>query len=424
MVENAYQDVIFGNVLPANWYLKKLKEILVEGRLGGNYENAESNTGIPVIKMGNLDRGKIKIDKVQYLSENETYNKEDLLLEGDLLFNTRNTLDLVGKVAIWRNELPLAVYNSNLMRMKFDSSYVYSNCFMNCVFNSNYGLRQLRAIATGTTSVAAIYDRDLQSIKIPLPPLPEQRAIARLLSTWDEAISKHEKLIKACEQRKKWLMQSLLTGKRRLRSASGKKFEGGWKKIQLEEIGIFFKGAGIAKIEVREMGLPAIRYGELYTKHHFLIVEITTFIDRQSAELSKEVRKGDILFAGSGETNEEIGKCATYTKDDVAYAGSDIIVFRPQNTNSNFLGYLLNSAPVNSQKSRMGKGHSVVHIYPSDIANITLSIPDLIEQTAIAQMLQAADKEISLLKTKVEKLREQKKGLMQVLLTGKVRLKI
>ena len=164
--------------IPDGWQIKKLKDILIEGCLGGNYENAEANNGIPVIKMGNLDRATIKIDKIKYLPENETYNDEDVLVKGDLLFNTRNTLELVGKVAIWNNELPFAVYNSNLMRMKFDSLFVESTWFMNRAFNSYYGLRQLRGFATGTTSVAAIYGRDLESIKFLLPPLPEQKAIA------------------------------------------------------------------------------------------------------------------------------------------------------------------------------------------------------------------------------------------------------
>ena len=138
----------FNTQIPSDWEVKRLKEILVEGKLGGNYENAEANIGVPVIKMGNLDRGAIKTDKIQYLPENEVYNNDDILQNGDLLFNTRNTLELVGKVAIWKNELPFAVYNSNLMRMKFNNHFVDSNWFMNYAFNSHYALSQLRGIAT------------------------------------------------------------------------------------------------------------------------------------------------------------------------------------------------------------------------------------------------------------------------------------
>ena len=72
------------------WKVKKFSALLKEGRLGGNYENSESNNGIPVIKMGNLGRGEININKVQFLPEGTEFNKEDILIKGDLLFNTRN----------------------------------------------------------------------------------------------------------------------------------------------------------------------------------------------------------------------------------------------------------------------------------------------------------------------------------------------
>jgi type I restriction enzyme S subunit len=218
-----YKDSPMGKI-PSDWEVKRLKEILIEGRLGGNYENAEANNGIPVIKMGNLDRGVIKIDKVQYLPEDNEYNEEDVLKENDLLFNTRNTLELVGKVAIWKNELPFAVYNSNLMRMKFAEKWVQLNSYMNYAFNSHYALSQLKGRATGTTSVAAIYGRDLDSVKFLLPPLPEQARIAEVLSAWDKAISNVQATIVQVELRNKWLMQELLSGKRRLKG-----FGGEWK---------------------------------------------------------------------------------------------------------------------------------------------------------------------------------------------------
>ena len=86
------------------WEEMRLGDIFREGKLGGNYEANETSEGIPLIKMGNIDRGEINIDKIQYLQKNISYNNEDILKEGDLLFNTRNTSDLVGKVAIWRSE--------------------------------------------------------------------------------------------------------------------------------------------------------------------------------------------------------------------------------------------------------------------------------------------------------------------------------
>ncbi|WP_203532554.1 restriction endonuclease subunit S domain-containing protein [Draconibacterium halophilum] len=157
------------------WKSNKLKTLVTESRLGGNYENIESNSGIPLIKMGNIGRGNIILDKIQNIPKNLEFDKADILKEGDLLFNTRNTLELVGKVSIWRNELPLALYNSNLMRLKFNNKIESSNRFVNYLFNTKPTIKRLRRYATGTTSVAAIYGRDLNNLKIVYPTLPNNK---------------------------------------------------------------------------------------------------------------------------------------------------------------------------------------------------------------------------------------------------------
>lgn len=194
------------------WSQERLGGILVQARLGGNYENTTVDNGLPVIKMGNIGRGNIRLDKVEYLSGRAEANPDDYLQVGDLLFNTRNTLDLVGKVAVWRGELPQAVYNSNLMRMKFDPERVSSTYFMNYVFNSRYGLRQLRRIATGTTSVAAIYSRDLMKLNINLPPKDVQDKITAVLALCDQEIKYLSQQLTLLQKQKKGLMQRLLTG--------------------------------------------------------------------------------------------------------------------------------------------------------------------------------------------------------------------
>ena len=244
--------------IPEDWKVKKLIDLIVKERLGGNYTNSEYSSGWPLIKMGNLGRGRIFLDKLEYADSNSKVNEEDILEYGDLLFNTRNTLDLVGKVAVWRNELPKALYNSNLKLLKFDGEQVYSNFFMNYVFNSRYGLKQLRSFAIGTTSVAAIYTRDLHNFKVILPPLPEQRQIAQILSTWDRAIEKTEQLIAAKEKRKKGLMQQLLTGKVRFEG-----FDGEWHEDYLVNTYSFINGMAIKPSEWKETGLPIIRIQNL-----------------------------------------------------------------------------------------------------------------------------------------------------------------
>ena len=194
-------------LIPDDWEVKKLGEILKEYSLGGNYENNSEESGIPLIKMGNIGRGKIDLSKIEYLPKNVNYSKNDILKYNDILFNTRNTLDLVGKVSIWKNEALFALYNSNLLRLYFKEDFVENNDYVNFQFNSEITLANLKKYATGTTSVAAIYTKDLLKLKFLLPPLPEQKKIADCLSTWDSAIEKQSALINALTDRKKALMQ-------------------------------------------------------------------------------------------------------------------------------------------------------------------------------------------------------------------------
>lgn len=192
------------------WKKYEYKDVIIENRLGGNYENSTANIGYPVIKMGNIMRGYISLEKMQYLSFEKKYIADDVLKKGDLLFNTRNTLDLVGKVSIWNNELPFALYNSNLLRMKFDENIIGSNEFMNYYFNYHKTLMELRGFAIGTTSVAAIYGRDLDRLSIIVPSIKEQRRIAAILSGIDAKIAAEEKVLEKYEKVKKGLMERLL----------------------------------------------------------------------------------------------------------------------------------------------------------------------------------------------------------------------
>ena len=186
------------------WVKVRLKDILISYRLGGNYSNSEIKTSYPLIKMGNLSRGSINLDKIEYIPNDEKIDKEDLIKTNDLFFNTRNTLDLVGKVAIWKDELPQAYYNSNLMRLEFEN-----NIFMNYLFNEQSTLEKLKSIASGTTSVAAIYTKDLLKINLEIPCLEEQTKIANFLSAIDQKIEVVAQQIEQAKQWKKGLLQQM-----------------------------------------------------------------------------------------------------------------------------------------------------------------------------------------------------------------------
>lgn len=258
------------------------------------------------------------------------------------------------------------------------------------------------------------------SYTIPIPPLAEQRKIAEILGVWDEAIEKQSRLIEKLELRKRALMQRLLTGRTRLPG-----FTTPWQKVKLGEIGKFDKGVGVPKEKIVSEGCKAITYGEIYTKYNYVIKDFASYIDSDTAQTSKQISSGAIIFAGSGETLEDIGKCVAFIDNDKAYAGGDIIIFNPSiEVDSLVLSYILNSPVAIAQKRRYGQGHSVVHIYQKDLARIEFELPSLPEQKAIAEVLTTADDEIATHRKKLDALRLQKRGLMQQLLTGKTRVKI
>lgn len=196
-----------------------------------------------------------------------------------------------------------------------------------------------------------------------------------------------------------------------------------WEVKTLGDFGSFTKGKGITKEQLSETGFPCIRYGEIYTTHDYIIKKFKSFISENVALLSKEIKKGDILFAGSGETVEEIGKAVAYLGDDKAFAGGDVIILNAKNINVECLSYTLEIDLVKKQKRVLGQGNSVVHIYSKDLSKLKLPVPPIPEQKAIAYCLSIWDKAIEKQNALIAQKELSKKALMQQLLSGKKRLK-
>jgi type I restriction enzyme S subunit len=292
--------------------------------------------------------------------------------------------------------------------------------FITYYFKTEHG-RELLALASpgGAGRNKTLGQSEFLKLKVRIPSAPEQRRIAEVLLTWDRAIETLQNLVANARAQKTALIQTLLTGKRRLIG-----FSGAWVPAYLSERGAFRKGKGISRADVKTAGLPCVRYGELYTRHHDVVRNIGSFIDEASASLSQPIQTGDILFACSGETVEDIGKCAAYIGDEQAFAGGDIVVFSPKQDSAVFLAYLLNSPSVVMQKSQMGQGHSVVHIGMGALGKLQFEAPTRPEQDAIADCLLRADAQIRILETQLNGLVGEKAALMQQLLTGKRRVNV
>ena len=199
-----------------------------------------------------------------------------------------------------------------------------------------------------------------------------------------------------------------------------------WEVMRLRRLGRLFKGGGGTKEDEREDGIPCVRYGDLYTHHRFFITASRACVTPELAATTyTPIRYGDVLFAGSGETIDEIGKSAVNLIPGPACCGGDVIIFRPSiDADARFLGYVTDCSPSARQKARIGRGFTVMHIYSSDLKYMTVAIPPLPEQAAIVRFLDHADRRIRRYirarKKLITLLEERKKAIIHEAVTGKL----
>ena len=372
-------------LIPEDWEVKKLGELgkIING-LTYSPENIKEN-GTLVLRSSNVQNDKIVYDDNVFVEENISFNptKKD-----DVLICVRNgSRGLIGKTALIDEQASnvafgafMAIYRSN------SNNYIYN------YFKSNYFFKEVHKNLGAT--INSINNNDLKKFKIPLPPLPEQKKIADCLSTWDCAIEKQSQLINALTQRKKALMQQLLTGKKRLPG-----FEGEWKEVKL---------GSLCKVTTGKLDANAMVENGIYrfytcAKDYYLINEYK--FDTEA-----------LLISGNGANVGYIhyykGKFNAYQRTYVLDKFKEDIFFIKY-----FLDYFLSQRISNEKKEG-----NTPYIVLSTLTEMSIKLPSLSEQTAIAEILTIADRELQLQKEKLVQLQTQKKGLMQVLLTGKKRL--
>lgn len=415
------ESAVEGNAITA-FKEVKLKDIVTDNCLGGNYQCVEDITSLPVIKMGNLGRGTITLGKIEYVSDGKIISDRDVLKKGNILFNTRNTLDLVGKVAMWRGELEPSVFNSNIMRITFTENVL--NEYMNYYFNSYSALKQLRARATGTTSVAAIYWKDCQNIKVPLPSLTEQKAIADLLSTWDEAIEKKERLIRAKEKQLRQMSRWLLFGYKRLGNQKNELADGHFFKYPsdwaLVKIGKVAKEVSARNGESEETVLSCSKYDGFVNSLDYFGKQVFS----SDTSNYKVVKKGQFGYPSNHVEEGSIGLLEHCEKGIVSPI---YVVFEvsKEKVHSPYLYKLLKTdiyrhifqVSTSSSVDRRGSLHW------GDFSKIKVPVPSFEEQQQISETLSSAQHEIDLLKQLADKYKTQKRGLMHKMLTGTWRVK-
>jgi type I restriction enzyme S subunit len=275
--------------------------------------------------------------------------------------------------------------------------------FYSCVVGSNY---------------PALNNSDVNNLRIPLPPLPEQKKIAEILSAWDRAIEQVGKLIDAKQRLKKGLMQQLLTGRMRF-PEFGKPVEKkgklpvGWKVCKL--------GACFKERKETNPDLPLLA---ITSDRGVIPRDEVERKDTSNADKSKykRIAPGDI---GYNTMRMWQGVSAVSTLEGIVSPAYTICTPKKGHSSS-FFGYLFKYPAMIHLFHRFSQGlvSDTLNLKFRHFSQVRANVPAEAEQTRIAAVLSTCDREIELLKKKQEKLKEQKKGLMQKLLTGEVRVKV
>ena len=407
-MENSTTKPFYNTTIPSDWAEVRIKDI---GKITSGTTPLRSNMAyhtngiIPWVKTTDLNNSIIVYteEKISELALKETslriYPKDTILVA---MYGGFNQIGRTGILGIG------ATINQALSAISVDKNEIDPIFLLNWL-NAKVGLwKNLAGSSRKDPNITSKDVGDFPFIKI---PLPEQRAIAHVLSLMDTAINQNNQLIAQKELRKKWLMQNLLTGKKRLKG-----FGGEWKEIHIKDVS---KEVSIRnKTDKQLTVLSCTKYDGLvesleYWGRKIFADDISTY---------KIVPKNHFAYA----TNHiEEGSIGYQDSFDEALISPMYTVFKTDSSINDLYFY------------KLLKSHMLIYQYQNRMEGsidrrgglrwdafsiIKIHIPSYEEQTAITQVLQAADKEIQLLKAKTDKLRKQKKGMMQQLLTGKKRL--
>lgn len=424
--------------IPETWSTPTLGEIVTSTQLGGTYKLTTRETPWPFIKMGNVGRGRIYPDKTEFISGASSPAARDRLHDGDLLLNTRNTPDLVGKVAIWRSELPEAYFDSNLMRIKFNGERVATTRFMNWALNSAASIRGLRGLAIGTTSVAAIYNRDLVGLRIALPMPGEQRAIAEVLENIDALVCSLDRLVAKKQGVMQGAMQQLLTGRTRLpgfpqasnaMSTTVGRFPPDWVVHSVKSLVDPTRSIRYGIVQPGRYD-PRGRYmirGQDYSAAKGWAEPAAVFRVSPAVEeryKNARVRAGDLImtivgYAGHVEMVPGWLDGANLTQTTAR------ISIDPRLADPAYCKFFLRSWAGQRQVASYLKGAAQPGLNCGDVERfVVCAPPTLNEQHAVAAVLSHMEAEIEALEARRVKTELIKVGLMQALLTGRTRLRL
>ena len=394
-VRPGYKQTEVG-VIPEDWEVAPIAELVIVGPKNGySGRSGKEARGTPTLSLGATTLGSMVLNEetVKRLDETIPTNSDLYLKPGDVLVQRSNTIDLVGTTAIFDGFAGVYVYPDLMMRMRFRDDAT-SHWFWRYA-NSANGRRFFVSVAAGSSgSMPKISGEKLRKMQLPLPPLPEQRAIAEALSDVDRLLAALDRLIAKKRDLKQAAMQQLLTGQTRLPG-----FHGEWKVEILSTICSMKSGEGITSASIDQFSkFPC--YGG-------------NGIRGYAARFTHDGR-----YALVGRQGALCGN--VYGVEGKFFASEHAIVVTGfEETDIRWLTSVLTRMNLNQfSESSAQPGLSV-----SKILNLELTVPPTkTEQTAIAEVLSDMDAELAALERRRDKTSLLKQAMMQELLTGRIRL--
>lgn len=394
------------NRYPSDWRIDGFGDIVQSTSLG-TPERGGGHKNITLVKMGCLRWGDVCIDDAEEIDESYASGYPAAVLrDGDFLFNTRNTSELVGKSAVWHLETKAMCDNNILVARMRDPVNPDFICMQMCFGRPR---ARLHAISCGSTSVAAIYWKDLEQFPVFYPSRAVQDQIVSLINHWSKAIEAIDQKLSRHRMLMNGLMQKLLDGKKRFPG-----FTKPWRKLTVGDVA--------EERTVRNQG----RLGTVAVR---AVNKFEGMIPMKEQVMADDLSRYQVVrqhWFAYNPMRINIGSICQWTQQDEALVSPDYVVFRCRDEviDHRYFNAFRRSHRWSSFMESAGAGGVRVRIYFSDLALMSIPLPDLTEQRRIADLFEAADREISILERLLVAYQNQKKGLMQQLLTGKRRVKV
>lgn len=407
--------------IPEGWSVKKLGLCLSLLKDGTHGTHIDVPNGIMLLSAKDVINGQIILSKDSRkisIGDFNLLHKKYHIQNGDVVLTIVGT---IGRCAIIDN------YNDNYTFQRSVAilrpyKEITSKYLLTYIQGSSFQKELLKR--QSVSAQPGVYLDDLSKIYLLLPPLAEQEKIAEILGTWDKAIEKLSSLIEQKKLLKKGLMQKLLTGKVRLPG-----FTQPWKEVKLDEIGTTYMGLSGKNKDNFGQGSYFIPYMNIYQNNRINPQQLE-LVEVGEGEKQNIVKYGDIFFTTSSETPKEVGFASVllFKPEQNIYLNSFCFGYRLNDFQSllpEYASFLFRSTQARKIMYKLAQGATRFNLSKNELMKEKIYIPSNIsEQHAIAEVLSTADDEINLLNQKLEATKEQKKGLMQQLLTGNIRVKV